>query len=60
MNYTFFARTFILFSIIIIAAASCTTSGPSGIFGKKSLHEQYGEKIKNAGLNETALGRKWF
>jgi murein DD-endopeptidase MepM/ murein hydrolase activator NlpD len=60
MNYTFFARTFILFSIIIIAAASCTTSGPSGIFGKKSPHEQYGEKIKNAGLNETALGRKWF
>jgi murein DD-endopeptidase MepM/ murein hydrolase activator NlpD len=40
--------------------ASCTTPGPAGLFGKKSLHDDYGERIKNAGLAETALGRRWF
>ena len=61
MSYRFNARnTSYLFVLILITTASCTTSGPSGIFGKKSLHEQYGDKIKSAGLHETALGRKWF
>ncbi len=45
---------------ISIITASCTTSGPAGFFGKKSPHEQYADKIKNAGLQETALGRLWF
>ena len=39
---------------------SCTTTGPVGLFGKRSPHEQYGQKLSNAGLNETALGRSWF
>lgn len=38
---------------------SCTTSGP-GLFGKKSLHEQYGNKLEQAGLKETTLGNLWF
>jgi len=39
---------------------SCTTPGPAGLFGKRSPHEQYGQKLTNAGLKETALGRSWF
>jgi murein DD-endopeptidase MepM/ murein hydrolase activator NlpD len=47
----------IIFSLLFFV--SCTTSGPA-IFGKQSLHEQYGKKLSNAGLKETALGRSWF
>ncbi|MEJ7738868.1 MAG: M23 family metallopeptidase [Chitinophagaceae bacterium] len=38
---------------------SCSTSGP-GLFAKKSPHEQYGQRIDNAGLRHTAMGRSWF
>lgn len=46
--------------IWLFVLASCTTSGPSGLFGKKSSHEVYAAKLKTAGLHETALGRQWF
>lgn len=39
---------------------SCSTSGPSGFFGKKSPHEIYSDKLTAAGLQETSLGRQWF
>jgi murein DD-endopeptidase MepM/ murein hydrolase activator NlpD len=39
---------------------SCSTTGPSGLFGKRSPHEQYGQKLKNAGLDKTQLGESWF
>jgi murein DD-endopeptidase MepM/ murein hydrolase activator NlpD len=58
MSSTFPLRislTYILFLFII----SCKTSGP-GIFGKKSLHEQYGDRLTDAGLKSTALGSSWF
>lgn len=54
-----FLHSFI-FSLIILFGIACTTAGPSGIFGKKSPHDAYGDKIKNAGLTETALGKQWF
>src|SRR5687768_15900412 len=38
---------------------SCKTSGP-GIFGKKTPHEQYGDRLVNAGLRSTELGNSWF
>jgi murein DD-endopeptidase MepM/ murein hydrolase activator NlpD len=61
MSHTFRSRkNFILISFIALIATSCSTSGPAGLFGKKSPHDEYGEKIKNAGLNETALGKLWF
>jgi peptidoglycan LD-endopeptidase LytH len=41
------------------ALAACSTSGP-GVFGRKSLHDQYGQKLEAAGLKQTALGIKWF
>ncbi|MCW3109719.1 MAG: hypothetical protein JWQ09_4225 [Segetibacter sp.] len=54
------ASSIFIFASVIFIATSCTTPGPSGLFGKKSAHDDYGDKIKNAGLNETALGRQWF
>ena len=59
MNYLSPARAFILFTAAI-TWSSCITQGPSGIFGRKSPHDDYGDKLKNAGLSETALGRRWF
>ena len=38
---------------------SCSTSGP-GLFAKKNLHDQYAQKLADAGLAETALGRQWL
>jgi len=61
MSFLFYSlRNIVLFLSAIVISVSCTTSGPAGIFGKKSPHEQYADKIKNAGLHETALGRLWF
>ena len=34
--------------------------GTSIFSGKKTPHEQYGDKLSGAGLRETALGRAWF
>lgn len=38
---------------------SCSSPGP-GIFGKKTPHQEYEKKIKDAGLKETALGEAWL
>lgn len=43
---------------LLLFLVSCKT-GP-GLFGKASPHEQYGKKLADAGLKETALGRAWF
>jgi murein DD-endopeptidase MepM/ murein hydrolase activator NlpD len=48
-----------LFAFILILS-SCTTPGPSGLFGKRTPHEIYSGKLADAGLKETALGRLWF
>jgi peptidoglycan LD-endopeptidase LytH len=44
--------------LMAMALHACKTS--NGIFGKKTPHEQYGDKLSGAGLSETALGRAWF
>lgn len=45
--------------ILVFLVGSCKTSGP-GIFGKKSPHEQYSDRLTKAGLRSTALGSSWF
>jgi murein DD-endopeptidase MepM/ murein hydrolase activator NlpD len=61
MNFKFTSSNNLLFLIATIAVLnSCTTTGPSGVFGKKSPHEVYGDRIKEAGLEQTAMGRQWF
>lgn len=49
----------LLFFGWIIGAASCSTAG-LGRLGNKNLHDQYGRKLEDAGLKETALGQLWF
>lgn len=46
----------IVFPLVLI---SCSTSGP-GLFAKKNLHDQYAQKLSDAGLAETAMGRQWL
>lgn len=53
-------RYILLFFIASIVFASCTTQGPAGMFGKKTPHEQYGQKLTDAGLKNTTLGNLWF
>lgn len=50
------------FSIYILAFLflySCSSPGTK-LFGKKTPHEEYEKKIKDAGLKETALGEAWL
>ena len=46
--------------LLIVSFSSCTTRGPAGLFGSKTPHEAYSDKLSNAGLKETKLGRSWF
>lgn len=48
-----------LIPLSLVFFSACSTSGP-GLFKKKSLHENYAEKIAKAGLDQTALGRAWI
>ena len=43
---------------ILAGIVSCNTS--SSIFAKKTPHEKYQDKITTAGLDKTALGKKWI
>lgn len=48
------------FLLMLVAISSC---GPSqrSLFGeKKTPHEKYSDKIKNAGLDVTEMGKLWF
>lgn len=38
---------------------SCSSTAPS-LFGKQTPHEQYGKKLTDAGLKQTAVGNQWF
>lgn len=50
----------LLFLFILLSLLnSCSSPGP-GIFGKKTPHQEYEKKIKDAGLKETALGEAWL
>jgi murein DD-endopeptidase MepM/ murein hydrolase activator NlpD len=40
--------------------SACSDSGTMGIFKKQSPHEAYGQKLKDAGLDRTAMGSKWL
>lgn len=48
------------FMLLVILSTSC---GPSqrGLFGeKKSAHEKYGDRLKEAGFDKTRPGIRWF
>ncbi len=39
---------------------SCNSIGPAGLFKKMSPHETYGNRLKTAGLQQTAMGLAWL
>src|SRR5215208_1922791 len=47
----------LILAAITLLTLSCENNGP---FAKKDLHNQYGKKLKTAGLDNTALGKQWF
>lgn len=49
-----------LIFLLASSVLSCNVTGPGGILGKASPHEKYGQLLKNAGLEKTALGNGWF
>ena len=60
MQFTFpFYRIYGLL-LLTTVLYSCNLSGPLSIFAKKSPHEQYAQKLTEAGMDKTLLGRSWF
>ncbi|WP_207421209.1 M23 family metallopeptidase [Desertivirga brevis] len=60
-NIRYISTLSILFFIpLILLLPACSVTGPSGLFGKRSPHEQYEQKLADAGLKQTALGRSWL
>ena len=57
MNCSSLIHTLLI--VFFIMCFSCKTSGP-GIFGKKSPHQLYGDRLASAGLRSTMLGTSWF
>lgn len=50
---------YILIFFCLSFITGCRSTGVE-IFGKKSPHEKYAQKLKEAGLHETAMGKDWF
>jgi peptidoglycan LD-endopeptidase LytH len=51
-------KRLILVTSVLVLLHSCKTG--TSLFGKKNFHEQYGKRITDAGLSESAMGRIWF
>jgi peptidoglycan LD-endopeptidase LytH len=54
----FSMKRLILVTAALVLLYSCKTG--TSLFGKKNYHEQYGKRITDAGLSESAMGRIWF
>lgn len=49
------------FVLLLVGLAACTGIGPAtGLFKPTSPHEQYGQSLKDAKLDRTALGTDWL
>ncbi len=52
---------FYILTIIALLSASCSrTKGPLAIFKKLSPHDTYAQRLKDAGLDKTAMGTAWL
>ena len=47
-----------LFSLLILS--SCNPSGTGSLFKKRSAHQVYAQRLQEAGLDKTAMGRSWL
>ncbi len=46
--------------LLLTTIFSCNSIGPAGLFKKMSPHETYGNRLKTAGLQQTAMGGLWL
>jgi murein DD-endopeptidase MepM/ murein hydrolase activator NlpD len=52
--------TYILLLAISLLNYSCSKTGPLNLFNKLSPHDAYGQRLKDAGLDKTAIGITWL
>ncbi len=61
MNPIFQPKTqHLLWMLLLAILFSCNSIGPAGLFKKMSPHETYGNRLKTAGLQQTAMGGEWL
>jgi len=46
--------------LLLATLFSCNSIGPAGLFKKMSPHDTYGNRLKTAGLQQTAMGNEWL
>jgi hypothetical protein len=49
-----------LYLALIALTAACSPRGPLALFRQLSPHDNYAEKLKSAGLDQTAMGTDWL
>jgi len=61
MNLNFQLKFLSIVSMLLLSVLfSCNSIGPAGLFKKMSPHETYGNRLKTAGLQQTAMGSAWL
>ncbi|RFZ85524.1 M23 family peptidase [Mucilaginibacter terrenus] len=53
-------RQLLILVLLSAIMASCSKRGPLAIFQKLSPHDAYAQKLKDAGLSNSALGAAWL
>lgn len=48
------------FVMLCLCWSACSKTGPLAMFNKLSPHDQYGQRLKDAGLDRTAMGSSWL
>ncbi len=57
-KFSFYFLFFIYAALFYISCSKLPT--PYAIFRKQSPHDTYGQRLKDAGLNRSAIGNKWL
>lgn len=61
INFNLQPRFLNIVSILLLSILfSCNSIGPAGLFKKMSPHDIYGNRLKTAGLQQTAMGNNWL
>ncbi|MVN20964.1 peptidoglycan DD-metalloendopeptidase family protein [Mucilaginibacter arboris] len=50
----------LIWMLLLATIFSCNSIGPAGLFKKMSPHDTYGNRLKTAGLQQTAIGSQWL
>lgn len=46
--------------LLVVLASSCQRTGVPGLFDRTTPHEAYAQRLRDAGLGDTALARDWL